>query len=193
MPGARRAHPLVDRREELRRFVAGDESRRADGSRVVAKCELRLQRVHLVHRRRDAVAEAAVDRSPRRPQRRDRLAALVDVAQLASIIARSDAAPPVRREDADDGDAAARQRAAGNRQLERERAGAADDLAVLERGVHAVERHRLLESARARSSVGVAPKYWPIAVDRLGRTRRSSRVWRGPRPCREPQIFSSGA
>ncbi len=46
----------------------------------------------------------------------------------------------MRGQDADDRDPAAAKLPAGDRQLEREGAGAADDLLAVERGVHPLER-----------------------------------------------------
>ena len=70
----------------------------------------------------------------------------MDVAQLRVHHRAQHAAPAMRRVDADDRHAAAREHRAGYRELERKRAGAADDLAVLERRVHALEREHLLEA-----------------------------------------------
>jgi hypothetical protein len=82
----------------------------------------------------------------------------VDVAQLGVHHRAEDAAAPMRRLDADGGDSSARQRAAGNRELEWEGTGAADDLAVLESGVHPLVRQDLdeaLEKLLARRRVEV--------------------------------------
>jgi hypothetical protein len=70
----------------------------------------------------------------------------VDVLQLDVHHRPQDAAAPVRRRDADDAHARARQRAAGHRELEGEGAGAADDLAVVEGRVHALVRQNPLEA-----------------------------------------------
>jgi hypothetical protein len=91
--------------------------------------------VDLARERAEPVPEAAVDRRLRRPQVRDRLAALVDVVELRAHERAQDPAAPVRREDADDGHPRRRDASARDGQLERERAGAADDATVLVRGV----------------------------------------------------------
>src|SRR5205085_10264685 len=87
----------------------------------------------------------AVDRLLARPQRRDRLAALVDVTQLRVHHRAQRPAPPMRRIDADHGDTAAAEDAARYRHLERERPGAADDRALVERRMHPLVRQHLLE------------------------------------------------
>ena len=51
----------------------------------------------------------------------------------------------MRRQDTDDRDPAAAKLPAGDRQLERKGAGAADDLLAVERGVHPLEREILTE------------------------------------------------
>ena len=66
----------------------------------------------------------------------------------ARIIAVRIAATAVRRQDADDGDAAAADGAAGHGQLERERARAADDPVAVEGGVHPLERQVAREPLR---------------------------------------------
>ena len=99
---------LVDRREALERLVARRRAARAPrGStgRANAACVARQR--DLARERREAVAEAAVDRLLRRPQRRDRLAALVHVVELRAHHRREDAAAAVRRQHADDGHARA--------------------------------------------------------------------------------------
>ena len=94
---------------------------------------------HLAAPRREPVAEAAVDRLLRRPQRSDRLAAAMRVRELRLHHLAQRAAPAMHRVHADDGDAGARQRAAGHGEVERERARAADDLVAVERGERPVE------------------------------------------------------
>ena len=68
----------------------------------------------------------------------------------------------MRRVDADHSDARAGQRAAGDREVVRVRARAADDLAVVEGGVHPLVRERA-HPAVEELLVRRRPKYWPIA------------------------------
>jgi hypothetical protein len=63
----------------------------------------------------------------------------MDVAQLRVHERAEDAAATVRRVDADGRDARTGKLAAGNGELEREGARAADDLAALPSGVHALD------------------------------------------------------
>jgi hypothetical protein len=82
----------------------------------------------------------------------------VDVAQLRIHHRAQRAAAAMRRVDADHRHARARQRTARHRQLEGQRAGTADDLAVLERRVHPLVRQRQreeLEPLLARRRVEV--------------------------------------
>ncbi len=103
--------------------------------------------LHVALPRRDAVAEPAVDRLLARPQCGDRLAALVHVLQLRVHHRAQDTAPAMRRIDTDDGDARAPQRPTGNGEVVRERARAADDLAVLACSVHPLQVEHLREAA----------------------------------------------
>jgi len=88
----------------------------------------------------DAVPEAAVDRLFARPQRGERLAALVALAQLRVHQRAQHAAPAMCGIDADRRDAGAPELAARHRQLERQRAGPADDLSVSPCRQHPFER-----------------------------------------------------
>ena len=63
----------------------------------------------------------------------------------------------MRRQDADDRDAGARRRPAGERQLERVGARAGDDAPVVEDRVHALEREERAKRS-ASSAVGAQPK-----------------------------------
>ena len=94
----------------------------------------------LAGERRQPVAVTAVDPLVGGPERGDRLPALVRVVELGAHHRREDPLAAVRRVDADDGDARARDRASRNRQVERERSGAADGALAVERRVHVVER-----------------------------------------------------
>src|SRR3954454_5524905 len=121
--------------------------------------------MHLARPRREPVPEPSVDRLLARPQGRDRLAALVHVAQLRVHHRAQGTAPPMRRIHTDNGDAAARKHTAGYRELEREGACAADDLTVLERRVHALDRQHLRESLDPRL-VGHPAEVLADAVER---------------------------
>jgi hypothetical protein len=57
-------------------------------------------------------------------------------------------------QDADDRHPAAADRSARHRELERERAGAADDAVAVERGVHPLEQQLLEKRCAASSSAG---------------------------------------
>ena len=130
---ALRADPLVDRRHQLRRLLARHQPERSDRPGIVAEREARLDRVQLVHRRSDPVAEAAVDQRLRRPQRSERLPARMDVVELEAHHRRQYSLPPVRRQHADPRDARARQLAAGDRHRIRHPRRNADEPAVRRR------------------------------------------------------------
>ena len=101
------------------------------GPGIVAEREAGVNRLQSCGRRRDPVAEAAVDDGLRRPERCERLAALVEVVELLAHELGEHAAAPVARHDADERDAGARRGAAGDRHLEGDRRGEADrDVAV---------------------------------------------------------------
>ena len=120
--GASRADGVVDRREEPVGLVGVGQP---DGDvRRLGVLEREAARIGLGDDagRRQPVAEAAVDRRLRRPERRDRLAPAADVVELAAHEVAQDPAAPVRRQDADPGDAGARQLAARDREIERVRA-----------------------------------------------------------------------
>ena len=85
---------------------SGDDRARRAG--VVAECEPRVLGLHGGGRRRDVIAEAAVDDRLGRPERRERLAAFVEVVELPSHELRKHAASPVGGHDPDPGDAGAR-------------------------------------------------------------------------------------
>src|SRR4029453_1066743 len=88
-----------------------------------------------------ALAVPAVDRLLGCPQRREGLTSLVHVVELGAHHRAEDAAPPMRRQDADDSHAGGRPlHAAGHGHTEAHCARAAHDRAVvLQRGVHALE------------------------------------------------------
>ena len=73
----------------------------------------------------------------------------MNVVELRPHHRAQDAAPAMGRERADDGHAGGRDDGAGDGQLERERARAADDRAVLAGGVHALDGQVLREALHA--------------------------------------------
>ena len=106
----------------------------------------------------------------------------------------------MRREDADDRHARARERPAGHGQPEREHARAGDDLAVVEHGVHPVEWEQGLEAldvlARRRPAEVVAdrPERGGVLVHVAdGADTECHPSILGARRCRAPYSFSSGA
>ena len=70
----------------------------------------------------------------------------MDVVELSAHQAAEDAATPMRRQHADHRDAGGADESPGDADLERKRSAAADDRAVVERGVHAVGRQERLEA-----------------------------------------------
>ncbi len=84
---------------------------------------------------------------------------------------------------------AARSSPPGNRQLERVRARAADRLAVVERGVHALDREDRREALHALLVGLEAPKYCPIGASAAPELLERGR----PDLDRHQAIFSSGA
>jgi len=105
---------------------------------VAADCDAVAIGVDVVRDRCKPVAEPPVDRLLRCPEGGDRLAAVADVAKLRVHHPAQQSATAVRRKDADDGDAGARKRTAGDGQAKRECARAADDFVAVEDGVHSV-------------------------------------------------------
>jgi hypothetical protein len=155
LPPRRRAleHPrrpqpdaVVDRRHHRLGLLEGDEPQA--GCRVGRSAEpvVAARERQLGPEGGHPVAVAAVDRLLGRPEGRDRLAARDDVLELRAHHAAQHAAAPVRGQDADDGDAGARHRTARNGEPEREGTCAADDLPVVERDVHPVERQVAAEA-----------------------------------------------
>ena len=118
-PRPARAEPVVDRREEPVRLLGVGQPDAQVRRRVVLERE--PPRIGLRHEtgHRRAVAEAAVDRRLRGPERRQRLAPAVDVFELAPHEVAQDPAATVRRQDADPGDAGARELPARDREIER--------------------------------------------------------------------------
>jgi hypothetical protein len=87
---------------------------------IVAEREAGPIGVHLIVRRGHPVAEPAVDRSLRRPQNCERLAARAQIVELTPHQLCEDALPAVAREHGDPGDAAGWKLPAGDGQRERE-------------------------------------------------------------------------
>ncbi len=138
-PRRAQADAIVDRRDHVLGLVEGDET--GDGALVrrLPEAGKAGRQRHLAGERGEPVAEAPVDDLLRRPQGRDRLAAVADVLELRAHHRGEDPAAAVGRQDADDGDAAAAHGAARDGQLEREGAGPADDAVAVERRVHPLE------------------------------------------------------
>jgi hypothetical protein len=120
----------------------------------------------------------------------------VHVAQLCIHDRAEHAAATVRRVHADDGDPRARQRSAGHREVERECATASDDLAVLERSVHAFEVEHLREPLEALL-VRRRTEVLPDPEDRVAvllQVLAGAHLEHAARlPQRDYPIFSSGA
>jgi hypothetical protein len=162
--------PLPNLREQHHRLVQRD---RAHPTAPVERPRVRTavpRDGDVAAPRGDAVPEAAVDRLLRRPQRRDRLAARLHVVELCAHHLAQDPAAAMRRIDADDGDARARKRAARNAEVERERACATDDLALLERRVHSLQADEA-DPALDRFVIGHRPEVLEDPVQRAGELR----------------------
>ena len=151
-------------RASTKRTVRAGSSGRANASHSCSSVSDPAQRG-------DAVAEAAVDRLLGGPERRDRLAALVDVAQLRVHHRAEHAAAAVRRLDADHGDARARaasRRAPttrrGTRPRRRRSAPSSNAACMRSCGEHCAKRSSRSSSA-ARRSTGRSRRW-------RGRTRR---------------------
>ena len=157
-PGVARRTSSYDRRPRLERLLARRRGAcgRRPAPRARASCAARSI-VNSTSSRRQPVAEAAVDDALGRPERRERLVALVHVVELAAHHVAQDAAPPVRRLDRDPGDARRRQRAAGHGQVERVDRRRADDLRPVERRQRAVELEDLLRFSASCSAFGSQP------------------------------------
>ena len=132
-----------------------------------------LRQLDVAGQRREAVPEAAVDASLGGVQRRDRLAALVGVLELAPHDRRQHAAAAVRRQHADGHHAGSRDlRAAGHRRVEAVSARAADDLAAVEPGKHALrgqDRREPLELLGLGPAAEVVPDRRQRGADLLRR------------------------
>ena len=150
--GPLRPHVLVDRAHRFDVVARRAGAQRRAGLRSGSDPRLGTARDQRRRAGGDPVAEAPVDPALRRPQGRDRVAALAQVVELAPHHRGEQAAPPVRRHDRDRGDRGTRQGAAGHGQLARERAGRRDDLPVVEPG----ERALGLEDTRVARAVVVA-------------------------------------
>jgi len=139
--------------------------------------------------RGEPVAVAAVDRSLRRPEGRERLAAAAHVVELGAHQRGQDAAPPVGRQHADDRDAGAVELAARYREPKRKRPRATDHASLVEGSVHAVERQVAVEPLRALP-VGPAAEVVP---DRADGSLELVEVLGGPNLDAHQAIFSNGA
>ena len=123
---ARCPDALVDRRKELARLAAIHEANLA--ARRVRQAEGGAGALDLDagRQRGEAVAEALIDAPLRRPERRQRLAALVNVVELAPHHLAQDPAPSMRRLHAHGADPGRRQLPARNGQVKGDDGGIAD-------------------------------------------------------------------
>ena len=132
------------------------------------------------------VTESPIDRLLGGPEAGDRLAALVRVVELDTHELGEDSVARVRRQDADDGHSGGRDDCAGNRELELERAGAGDDLAVLLGNEHALGPEHAGETAN-----GLLARCTPEVVRDRGDPARE--LLRLRLPDLHAHTFSSGA
>ena len=137
MPGVSARTAVEDGREELQRLVTGDEPDRARPVDGLDEGRVRPRDLHVAAQRREAVAEPPVDRALRCPQDGERLAPFADGVELGAHEVPQDAAAPVRRQDADDGDAGGPNRPARHGQFEWQGGRATDDRVAVLRDVHA--------------------------------------------------------
>ena len=144
-PGPLRPRGVEDRRDRHLRLCpvqeaqgAGPGVRFAEGGPRTVDGEAGSQGAH-------AIAEALVDEALRRPQPRERLAALPHVVKLAAHELAQDAAPAVRGVDADHRHAGHRQLAAGDGDGESEGAGGGDDPFAVVGRERAIQLHDRLE------------------------------------------------
>ena len=149
-PGPPRAQLLVERRERDGRLVGIDQTDLAARRERLGERRPFARERELADPRREPVAVPAVDRSLRRPEAGERVTPPPRVVEQRLHHRAQHAAPAVRRQDADDGDTRGRDpRATRDRDVERHRPRAADDVAV-DAGGDA--------SARARPTARTAPR-----------------------------------
>src|SRR5439155_21995944 len=129
-PGPLQADAVENRRDRLERLLRLEKAYRSLRLKPLRERGVLVREGDLTAERGEAVAEAAVDGLLGRPKRRERLASLVRVLELRAHQRTQDAAPTVRRVDADDAHTGRRQIAARNGDVEGERRRAADDRAV---------------------------------------------------------------
>src|SRR5580765_6397789 len=125
-PGNLSPDLVVDAWQQLLRLVVIDDPDRTDRAGILAEREPRPVCSHLRRRGRDAVAETAVDRGFRRPQDRERLAALAKIVELAAHQLPQDPTAPMARQDPDPGHTTRGELTARHRQPERKRGGGPD-------------------------------------------------------------------
>ena len=124
--GDRRAPGIVDGGAQRHCLVAIDDAHLADRARGPQEPDLVLGGVEPADLGRHPVPEPLVDRPLRRPQDRDGLAAIPRLLEEVGHHQPQDAAAPMRRRDADQGDAGCTDLAARGGQAEGVGAGAAD-------------------------------------------------------------------
>ena len=140
--------PPAGSRRRARRPRPSRGSGPAGQLEVVVERRAIARDLHIPAERRDAVAEAPVERVLGGPQIGHGLAALVDVVDLRTHEPPQDPAAPMRRQHAHERDAGRADQSARNPRLERKGAAASDHLAVLERRVDAVGRDDRAEPRR---------------------------------------------
>src|SRR5205823_1183064 len=116
-----------------------DEAQRSAGLDGLGERGVLVREGDLSAEARESVAEAPVDGLLGGPQGGHRLAALVHIVELCAHQGTQDAAPAMRRVDADDAYTGCGKVSAGNAHVEREGRCAAHDCAVRPRGMHPVE------------------------------------------------------
>src|SRR5262249_33236328 len=139
--GALAAHAVPDRlhRREIHFGIADEPRARALDLRTRERGVLAVE-LDRARERREAVAEAPVDRALGREERGARLPAPVRLVEVRAHHAREDPAAAVRREDSDHRETAGLHGdTARDRHAERERSGGSDDRAVVPRADAEIE------------------------------------------------------
>src|SRR5262249_42152297 len=188
-PRGRTPDRVVDRRQRTGSGVGIEQPDPADHLHVVPEGAVDPRDLQLARARGEAVAVPAVDRLLGGPERRERLAALVDVVELDAHHRAEDPAPSVSWQDADDGDSGGTQcGAARHGHPEAEGARAADDSAVVVRREHALELEVPQPPLGPVLGWGLAPEVVDYRVGGLAELLARPHL-----PDFGPPIFSRGA